>query len=48
VVIDNSLTTPQLREFAVRALRLQRVDGDEQYDLYVPQASSGDADYLVK
>jgi hypothetical protein len=48
VVIDNSLTTPQLREFAVRALRLQRVDGDEQYDLYVPQPLSGDAGYLVK
>jgi hypothetical protein len=48
VVIDNSLTTPQLREFAVRALRLQRVDGDEQYDLYVPQQLSDDAGYLVK
>lgn len=48
VVIDNSLTTPQLREFAVRALRLQRVDGDEQYDLYAPQPLSDDAGYLVK
>jgi hypothetical protein len=37
VVIDNRRTTPQLREFAVRALELRRIDGDDEFDLYVPQ-----------
>jgi len=36
VVIDGTRSSPQLREFAVGALRLQRVDGEGAYDLYVP------------
>ena len=47
VVIDRSRTAPQLREFAERALGLRRVDGDDDFDLYVPKPLS-DADYLVK
>jgi hypothetical protein len=38
VVIDRKRTPPDLRTFAVRAFRLERVDGDAQFDLYVPAA----------
>jgi hypothetical protein len=36
VVIDGTRSSPQLREFAERALRLRRVDGEGAYDLYTP------------
>ena len=36
VVIDGTRSSPELREFAVHALRLQRVDGEGAYDLYAP------------
>jgi hypothetical protein len=36
VVVDGVRSSPQLREFAVRALRLRRVDGEGPYDLYTP------------
>jgi hypothetical protein len=38
VVIDARRTSPQLRDFAVRALHLQRIDGEGALDLYVPAA----------
>ena len=34
VVIDTARTSVALREFAVRALRLIRVDGEGPYELY--------------
>ena len=36
VVIDNDRTPPPLRDFAVRALRLQHVASEDFYDLFVP------------
>ena len=36
VVIDNDSTPPQLRDFAIRALRLQHVSAEESFDLFVP------------
>ena len=36
VVIDGTASSPQLRDFAVRALRLRRIDGEGAYDLYAP------------
>jgi hypothetical protein len=36
VVIDNGRTPPRLRDFAVRALRLQHVAAEDSYDLFVP------------
>jgi hypothetical protein len=36
VVIDGTESSPQLRDFAVRALRLRRIDGEGAYDLYAP------------
>ena len=36
VVIDGTRASPQLRDFAVRALRLRRIDGEGAYDLYAP------------
>jgi hypothetical protein len=36
VVIDGTRASPQLRDFAVRALRLRRIDGEGAYDLYTP------------
>jgi hypothetical protein len=36
VVIDNDRTPPPLRDFAVRALRLQHVATEGSYDLFVP------------
>jgi hypothetical protein len=36
VVIDNDRTPPSLRNFAVRAFRLQHVDAEDSYDLFVP------------
>ena len=36
VVIDRTRSSPQLRDFAVRALRLHRIDGEDAYDLYTP------------
>ena len=38
VVIDNDRTPPPLRDFAVRALRLQHVAAEDSYDLFVPGA----------
>jgi hypothetical protein len=43
VVIDNTRTSQQLRDFAVRALRLHVVAAEGPFDLFVP-----DADYRVK
>ncbi len=37
VVIDDTRASARLREFAVRALRLHRIDGEGALDLYVPQ-----------
>ena len=34
VIIDGARASPQLREFATRALRLRRVDGEDPYELY--------------
>ena len=42
VVIDGTRSSPQLRELAVRALRLRRVDGEGALDLYVPLAHEVD------
>ena len=36
VVIDNDRTSPRLRDFAMRALRLQHVAAEDCYDLFVP------------
>jgi hypothetical protein len=36
VVIDDSSASARLRDFAIRALRLQQVDGEDPYGLYVP------------
>jgi hypothetical protein len=36
VVIDANRASPQLRDFAVHALRLRRVDGEGAFDLYSP------------
>ena len=38
VVVDNDRAPPALREFAVRALRLQHVAAEDSYDLFVPRA----------
>ena len=38
VVIDNDRTPPPLRDFAVRALRLQHVAAEDSYDLFVPRS----------
>jgi hypothetical protein len=40
VVIDGARTPPQLREFALRALRLHHVAAEGPYDLFVPEAST--------
>ena len=37
VVMDGARTPPHLRDFAIRALRLRRVDGEGVFDLYTPQ-----------
>lgn len=37
VVIDGTRASVRLRESAIRALRLQRVDGEGAFDLYVPK-----------
>ncbi len=37
VVIDRKRAPPDLQTFALRAFRLVRVDGDAQFDLYVPE-----------
>jgi hypothetical protein len=42
VVIDANRASPQLREFAVRALRLRHVDGEGPFDLYAPSAAEID------
>ena len=42
VVIDGTRASPQLRAFAVQALKLQRVDGEGALDLYVPSAAEVD------
>jgi hypothetical protein len=39
VVIDGTRATPQLRDFAVRALRLRRIDGEGAYELYTPRGN---------
>ena len=36
VVIDGTRASPQLRDFAVGALHLRRIDGEGAYDLYTP------------
>ena len=43
VVIDNDRTPPALREFAVRALRLQHVAAEDSYDLFVPVSTADGA-----
>jgi hypothetical protein len=37
VVLDRTRSSPQLRDFAVRVLRLHRIDGEGAYDLYTPR-----------
>ena len=37
VVIDRTRASPGLQAFAMRAFRLKRIDGDAQFDLYVPE-----------
>ena len=37
VVIDRKRASPDLQAFAIRALRLRRVDGEGAFDLYVPE-----------
>jgi hypothetical protein len=41
VVIDTSRASAHLRDVAVAALRLQRVDGEYPYELYVPVSRVG-------
>ena len=36
VVIDTSRASPQLRDLAIHALHLQRVDAEDPYELYAP------------
>jgi hypothetical protein len=36
VVIDGGRASPSLRDFAIGALRLRRVEGEDPYELYVP------------
>jgi hypothetical protein len=37
VVIDRKRASPGLQAFAMRAFHLKRIDGDAQFDLYVPE-----------
>ena len=43
VVIDQSRSSRELRELAVRALGLRRIDGEGALDLYVPSAAEVEA-----
>ena len=43
IVIDDEATSPRLRNFAIRALRLRQVAAEHSFDLFVP-ASSADSE----
>ena len=44
VVIDRERASAALRDFAISVLRLRRIDGDAQFDLYAPDVATARAD----